>query len=52
MQVDCSNNHKEGKTPRNSNKNIDKNKILCNHCKRTKTNNISCLGICVSDNEY
>ena len=26
--------------------------ILCNHCKRTKNNNISCLGMCVADNEY
>ena len=27
-------------------------KILCNHCGRTATNGIRCLGICVSDNEY
>ena len=27
-------------------------KILCNHCGRTSSNGIRCLGICVSDNEY
>ena len=29
-----------------------RNPILCNHCKRTKDNGISCLGKCVADNEY
>ena len=27
-------------------------KILCNHCGRTSSNGIRCLGICVADNEY
>ena len=31
---------------------LDKDKILCNHCKRTASNGIRCLGICVADNEY
>ena len=31
---------------------LDKEKILCNHCKRTASNGIRCLGICVSDNDY
>ena len=31
---------------------LDKEKILCNHCKRTASNGIRCLGICVADNEY
>ena len=31
---------------------LDKEKILCNHCKRTTSNGIRCLGICVADNEY
>ena len=31
---------------------IDKDKILCNHCKRTSSNGIRCLGICVADNDY
>ena len=33
-----------------SNKN--KEKILCNHCMRTLSNGIRCMGICVSDNDY
>ena len=38
-----------------SNKNLvslNQEKILCNHCKRTASNGIRCLGICVADNEY
>ena len=31
---------------------IDNEKILCNHCKRTASNGIRCLGICVADNDY
>ena len=31
---------------------LAKDKILCNHCKRTATNGIRCLGICVADNDY
>ena len=27
-------------------------KVLCNHCGRTKVNGIRCLGICVAENEY
>ena len=27
-------------------------KVLCNHCGRTSSNGIRCLGICVADNEY
>ena len=27
-------------------------KILCNHCKRTSSNGIRCMGICVADNDY
>ena len=27
-------------------------KILCNHCGRTKSNGIRCLGICLADNDY
>ena len=26
--------------------------ILCNHCLRTTSNGIRCMGICVADNEY
>ena len=31
---------------------LDKERILCNHCKRTASNGIRCLGICVADNDY
>ncbi len=31
---------------------LDKEKVLCNHCKRTSSNGIRCLGICVADNDY
>ena len=27
-------------------------KVLCNHCGRTASNGIRCLGICVADNDY
>ena len=30
----------------------DKEPILCNHCKRTASNGIRCLGMCVADNDY
>ena len=35
-------------------KNVSTNKdtILCNHCKRTTSNGIRCLGMCVADNDY
>ncbi len=26
--------------------------ILCEHCLRTASNGIRCMGICVADNEY
>ena len=31
---------------------LNKEKLLCNHCKRTASNGIRCLGICVADNDY
>ena len=30
----------------------DKNSILCKHCKRTASNGVRCLGMCVADNDY
>jgi len=26
--------------------------VLCNHCKRTASNGVRCLGMCVADNDY
>ena len=31
---------------------LNKEKVLCNHCKRTASNGIRCMGICVADNDY
>ena len=38
----------------NSNNNLPlkKDPILCNHCKRTASNGVRCLGMCVADNDY
>ena len=30
----------------------EKDPILCSHCKRTKSNGVRCLGMCVADNDY
>jgi len=30
----------------------EKEHVLCNHCLRTASNGIRCMGICVADNEY
>jgi hypothetical protein len=40
------------KTKKESRVSLDNEKILCNHCKRTASNGIRCLGICVADNDY
>ena len=42
------------KVQNNSKFNIPSNKdtILCNHCKRTASNGVRCLGMCVADNDY
>ena len=29
-----------------------KDSVLCVHCKRTASNGIRCLGMCVADNDY
>ncbi len=30
----------------------EKDPILCDHCKRTASNGVRCLGMCVADNDY
>ena len=30
----------------------EKDSILCNHCKRTASNGVRCLGMCVADSDY
>ena len=42
--------NKENKNNNEGTNNLEK--ILCNHCGRTSSNGIRCLGICVADNEY
>ena len=31
---------------------LENDPILCNHCKRTASNGIRCIGMCVADNDY
>ena len=42
------------KVQNSSNINLPSNKdvILCNHCQRTASNGVRCLGMCVADNDY
>ena len=40
--------HNSSKINLPSNKDV----ILCNHCKRTTSNGVRCLGMCVADNDY
>ena len=42
------------KDNKNSDINLSSKKdpILCNHCKRTASNGVRCLGMCVADNDY
>ena len=30
----------------------EKDPILCKHCKRTASNGVRCLGMCVADSDY
>ena len=32
--------------------NLEEERILCNHCRRTASNGIRCLGMCVADSDY
>ena len=31
---------------------LKKDPILCIHCRRTASNGVRCLGMCVADNDY
>ena len=35
-----------------NNRSLSKDIVLCHHCKRTPSNGIRCLGMCVADNDY
>ena len=45
LKVENKNNSKINFTSKEDN-------VLCNHCKRTASNGIRCLGMCVADNDY
>ena len=47
---DCSFDKNDSNAENNESNKIEK--VLCNHCGRTTSNGIRCLGMCVSDNEY
>ena len=46
------NNHNNGENKKDNESNDQQEKVLCNHCGRTISNGIRCLGICVADNNY
>jgi len=41
---------KDSRDEQQKNKKLEK--ILCNHCGRTSSNGIRCIGMCVADNDY
>lgn len=45
-------NKSQANTDTDNDREIEEEKILCPHCKRTATNGIKCKGICVADNDY
>ena len=51
---ECSlkNNNRDGEILKDDIGDEKKEKVLCNHCGRTASNGIRCLGICVADNDY
>ena len=46
------NNHSNEANRKGNESKDQKEKVLCNHCGRTSSNGIRCLGICVADNDY
>ena len=50
--LSCQKNDSNEETKNNNEVTNNLEKILCNHCGRTSSNGIRCLGICVADNEY
>ena len=54
IQFDSTNELLSLKGQNNSKINLSSKKdpILCNHCKRTASNGVRCLGMCVADNDY
>ena len=50
FSLEKNNTHQESQKDNLGDNKIEK--VLCNHCGRTASNGIRCLGICVADNEY
>ena len=52
--IDCSfeKKHNNEENHKDNESKGQEDKILCNHCGRTSSNGIRCLGICVADNDY
>ena len=50
FSLDNNKSNEENKKANEGDKRIEK--VLCDHCRRTASNGIRCLGICVEDNEY
>ena len=44
--------HTSEEKHKNNESKDQKEKVLCNHCGRTSSNGIRCLGICLADNDY
>ena len=45
-------NHRNKENQKDNASKDQQEKVLCNHCGRTISNGIRCLGICVADNDY
>ncbi len=45
-------NHRNKENQKDNVSKDQQEKVLCNHCGRTISNGIRCLGICVADNDY
>jgi hypothetical protein len=42
----------QGNVNKKSDRETEREKILCPHCQRTATNGIKCKGICVAESDY
>ncbi len=45
-------NHSNEENKKDNERKDQQEKVLCEHCGRTSSNGIRCLGICVADNDY
>ena len=52
LELSSGESNHDDKDNRNNKSSQKLEKVLCNHCGRTASNGIRCLGICVADNDY